>query len=116
MYEEITEILELWVNSVNRTPGLIERVKKAYTKVTGEGTTHCVKCQSKWINGLQKWQHRQSNVQITASQRQYILKPGNHAFIPGPAQFNNENLTDEACKIYLRLYPHIRSLFIKLPS
>lgn len=116
MYEEITEILDLWVIAVNRTPELIEKVKKYYRLVSGKDAGDCVKCQSKWINELQKWQHRQQTLIVPYSERQYVLKPGDHAFIPGPAQFNNENTDDAACRFYLRLYPHIRSLFIKIPS
>ncbi len=49
--------------------------------------------------------------------KQYILKPGNHQFAPGsPAIHSNENTTDAEAKWYLEKYPHIKSLFEKLPN
>ena len=49
--------------------------------------------------------------------KQYILKPGNHQFAPrSPAAHNNDNLTDAEAKWYLEKYPHIKSLFQKLPG
>ncbi|GAB2984019.1 hypothetical protein GCM10027049_21940 [Mucilaginibacter puniceus] len=49
--------------------------------------------------------------------KQYILKPGKHQFAPGsPAIHDNDNLSDEEAKWYLEKFPHIESLFEKLPT
>ena len=48
--------------------------------------------------------------------KKFILKPGNHQFIPGShAIHNNNNLDDEEADRYLRAYPHIANLFERIP-
>jgi len=48
--------------------------------------------------------------------KKYILKPGNHQFVPGSAAVhNNDNLTDQEAEWYLEKYPHIAGLFAPLP-
>jgi glyoxylate utilization-related uncharacterized protein len=48
--------------------------------------------------------------------KKYILKPGNHQFVPGSAAVhNNDNLTDQEADWYLNKYPHIAGLFAPLP-
>jgi len=49
--------------------------------------------------------------------KKFILKPGNHQFIPGShAIHNNNNLDDEEADRYLRAYPHIANLFERIPG
>ncbi|MDB4926775.1 hypothetical protein [Mucilaginibacter sp.] len=49
--------------------------------------------------------------------KKYILKPGKHQFAPGSAAIHdNDNLTDKEAEWYLKKYPHIKSLFMPLPS
>ena len=49
--------------------------------------------------------------------KQYILKPGKHQFAPGsPAIHDNDNLSDEEAKWYLKKFPHIKALFESLPT
>jgi len=49
--------------------------------------------------------------------KKFILKPGNHQFVPGShAMHNNQNLTDDDAAWYLKAYPHIANLFEKIPT
>lgn len=49
--------------------------------------------------------------------KKYILKPGKHQFAPGSAAIHdNDNLNDKEAEWYLKKYPHIKGLFISLPS
>jgi len=49
--------------------------------------------------------------------KKFILKPGNHQFVPGShATHNNLNLTDDDAAWYLKAYPHIANLFEKMPT
>ena len=49
--------------------------------------------------------------------KKFILKPGNHQFVPGShAGHNNQNLTDDDAAWYLKAYPHIANLFEKIPT
>ena len=49
--------------------------------------------------------------------KKFILKPGNHQFIPGSHPIhNNENLDDEEAEWYLKRFPHIANLFERIPD
>jgi hypothetical protein len=51
------------------------------------------------------------------TKKKFILKPGNHQFIPGSHPIhNNENLNDEEAEWYLKTYPHIANLFEQIPN
>jgi len=51
------------------------------------------------------------------TKKKFILKPGNHQFIPGSHPIhNNENLNDEEAEWYLKAYPHIANLFERIPN
>jgi hypothetical protein len=51
------------------------------------------------------------------TKKKFILKPGNHQFIPGSHPIhNNENLDDEEAQWYLKAYPHIANLFERIPN
>jgi hypothetical protein len=51
------------------------------------------------------------------TKKKFILKPGNHQFIPCSQPIhNNENLDDEEAEWYLKAYPHIANLFERIPG
>lgn len=51
------------------------------------------------------------------TKKKFILKAGNHQFVPGShAAHNNENLDDDEAAWYLKTYPHIANLFEQIPT
>lgn len=112
MKEQLESLFEKWLDPKTRDEGLLRTL---YSKIKGVELDKCPRCKSKAIQELRKYYELTYNKpQPDLSSRKYILKPGNHQFVPGEtALHNNENTNDSVLKWYLKNYPHIQSLFIK---
>lgn len=114
MKEQLELLLDNWLNPKTRDAALLDQL---YAEIKGIQLDKCPRCKAKAITELRKYYELHYNIQPQEpSPRKYILKPGNHQFAPGEKSFhNNENTTDQALEIYIKAYPYIKTLFIKMP-
>ncbi|MDB5148029.1 MAG: hypothetical protein JWQ57_2049 [Mucilaginibacter sp.] len=114
MKEQLEILLTNWLDPKTRDAVLLNKI---YSEIKGITLDKCPKCKAKAITELRKYYELHFNIpEAEANSRKYILKPGNHQFISGEASIhNNENTTDKSLEMYLKAYPYIKSLFIKMP-
>jgi hypothetical protein len=115
MKEQLESLFESWINPATRDN---KALAELYSKVFKKEIDKCPKCKSKAITDLRKYYNATYNQAIEIpTGRKYVLKPGNHQFVPGErTHHNNENSTDAALAAYLKAFPYIRQLFERIPQ
>lgn len=116
MEEELRQFLNNWIDPNKRSEDLL---KDIYSRVFNKSIDKCPRCKAKAINDLQRYLELTYGPAkpLPMGNRKYLLKPGNHQFVSGgEAIHNNENTNDTILAAYLKAYPYIRPLFLKIPE
>ena len=117
MKERIELVLNNYAALVRKDPDAIAELKSVYSIVYQIELADCPKCLMRAFTELRKYHHLNFNQMESKTDRKYILKPGNHSFVPGsPSIHNNDNTSDADAAFYLEAFPHIESLFEKTPK
>lgn len=114
MKEQLELLFENWLNPKTRDEDILSAL---YSKVKGVSIDKCPKCKAKAIQELRKYYELTFNTPLPEyTGRKYVLMPGDHQFVSGETVLhNNENTSDSALELYLKAFPYIKSLFIKIP-